>query len=345
MRIFSTEQVSKYHPDKYADQISDAILSACLAQDSNSKVACECLVKGKTVVIAGEITSKAKIDYEKIVRRVAKKLRYEVDEIINLISEQSVEINSAVDKQELCAGDQGIMFGYAYNDTYSFLPKGFDLANHIIHRLEKDVETNEKTILKGDAKTQVSIDLDTDEVKTILVSACHKENYSLLEVQKYLSDLLKDLIPANCEVILNPAGTWTIGGPIADCGLTGRKIVCDQYGGYCAVGGGAFSGKDPSKVDRSATYMARKIAVELVKKFNLKSCKVQLSYMIGRKEPMSVEMEYELKKDLKYDKLPDLKSDILDVYDLSPSGIIKYLNLLDIDYETYSSGNHMERIK
>ncbi len=344
MRIFTTEQVSKYHPDKYADQISDAILSECLRQDKNARVACECLCKGKTVVIAGEITTTAKINYEEIIKRVAKKLKYEVDEIINLISEQSVEINSAVNRDELCAGDQGIMFGYAYNDTYSYLPIGFDLANHIIHRLEKDTEQNPKTILKGDAKTQVSIDLDTDEVKMILVSVCHLEGLTIKEVETYLIKLLDELIPASATLIINPAGTWTIGGPIADCGLTGRKIVCDQYGGYCAVGGGAFSGKDPSKVDRSATYMARKIAVDLVKKFDLKTCEVQLSYMIGRKEPMSVEFKY-TKKDKEYSLLPELKKDILDVYDLTPTGIIKALNLLDIDYESYAEGNHMEKIK
>ncbi|MDY6062887.1 MAG: methionine adenosyltransferase [Erysipelotrichaceae bacterium] len=344
MRIFTTEQVSKYHPDKYADQISDAVLAECLRQDKNAHVACECLCKDKTVVIAGEITTTAVIDYEAIIRRVAKKLNYEVEKIINLISKQSPEINGAVSKEELCAGDQGIMFGYAYNDTYSYLPIGFDLANHIIHRLEKDTEQNAHTILKGDAKTQVSVDLDTDEVKTILVSVCHKEGLTLEEVKKYVKDLLAELVEDGVELIINPAGTWTIGGPIADCGLTGRKIVCDQYGGYCAVGGGAFSGKDPSKVDRSATYMARKIAVDLVKKFDLKTCEVQLSYMIGRKDPMSVEFEYTLKNQ-EYSILPELQKDILAVYDLSPNGIIKALDLLNADYENFAEGNHMEKIK
>lgn len=339
MRIFTTEQVSKYHPDKYADQISDAILSACLKQDSKSRVACETMCKNNTVIIAGEITTKAIVDYDAIVRKVANKLNYQVDEIINLIYTQSFEISSAVNQEETCAGDQGIMFGYACNETDSYLPLGFDLANKIIEIIENDVENNVNTALKGDAKTQVSVDLDTNKVTAILVSVCHLESYNLKQIKAYITNLLKEVIPNDVNLIINPAGTWNIGGPTSDCGLTGRKIVCDQYGGYCAVGGGAFSGKDPSKVDRSATYMARKIAVDLVKKFNLKSCEVQLSYMIGRKDPMSVI----IKPDGDF-KLPDVDY-VLKKYDLSPDGIIKYLDLLNLDYENLASGNHIKYFK
>lgn len=339
MRIFTTEQISKYHPDKYADQISDAILSACLKQDPKSRVACETMCKNNTVIIAGEITTNAKIDYQEIVLSVAKKLNYQVDDIINLISTQSPEIGNAVNQEQTCAGDQGIMFGYACDETDSYLPLGFDLANKIIEKIEKDVENNKDTILKGDAKTQVSVDLDSNKVTAVLVSVCHNENITLKNIQDYIAKLLVDLIPSDAQLTVNPAGTWNVGGPTSDCGLTGRKIVCDQYGGYCAVGGGAFSGKDPSKVDRSATYMARRIAVDLVKEFNLKSCEVQLSYMIGRKDPMSV-----IINPIGKNKLPDVEY-VVKHYDLTPDGIIKHLDLLNLDYELIAGGNHMKYFK
>ena len=266
MRLFSTEQVSKYHPDKFADQISDAILTECLRQDKNSHCGIETLVKDNTVVLSGEITTAAQLDLDAIVRRVAGKLGYTVDEIINIIGKQSQEINNAVvSDEEIGAGDQGTMFGYATRETESRLPFGFDLANKIIATIEKDVEGNSDTIFKGDAKTQVVVDLDAEpgfgSVHSILVSVCHKEGVTLEAVKEKVTDLLSGIFGEQPlpELIINPSGLWTVGGATADCGLTGRKIVCDQYGGYCAVGGGAFSGKDPSKVDRSASYMARSL--------------------------------------------------------------------------------------
>lgn len=332
MRLFSTEQVSKYHPDKYADQISDAILTACLKQDINSHVACETLAKGKTVIIAGEITTNAKVDYEAIAKGVAKKLCYEIDDFINLITEQSQEINRAVNSDEqIGAGDQGIMFGYATFETESRLPKAFDYANKIIRMIENDVPNG---VLKGDAKTQVTIDLDTNEMKTTVISVCHIEKLTIHELRKYVTKLLIEAgLYDDCETfIINPAGTWNIGGPIADCGLTGRKIVCDQYGGFCQVGGGAFSGKDPTKVDRSASYMARRIAVDLVNKFNLKSCMVQLGYAIGLANPVSVIAEADGKT--------DFNRYIKENYDLTPKGIINHLGLYSINYEILSEGCH-----
>jgi S-adenosylmethionine synthetase len=267
MRLFSTEQISKYHPDKYADQISDAILTECLSQDRNSHCGIETMVKDNTVVLGGEITTNAKVDYIDIVRRVADKLGYTVDAVINLIGKQSHEINEAVtSEKKIGAGDQGIMFGYATAETESRLPFGFDLANKIIAAIEHDIETNPNCPFKGDAKTQVTVDLDAEptlaSVQTILVSVCHKEMVTLDDVKAEVTKLIQSIFGENSlpELIINPSGTWTLGGPTADCGLTGRKIVCDQYGGYCAVGGGAFSGKDPTKVDRSASYMARHLA-------------------------------------------------------------------------------------
>lgn len=346
MKLFSTEQVSKYHPDKYADQISDAILTECLKQDKNSHCGIEAMVKGNSVVLGGEITTKAVIDCDAIVRRVAHKLGYQVNEVINLMSKQSPEINAAVESDgNIGAGDQGIMFGYACKDTDSYLPYGFDLANKIIKTIENDVENNGVSILKGDAKCQVTVDLDEEQnikaVKEILISVCHRENLEIEIVQRYVEYLISDLLNGfEGKLTINPSGTWTIGGPTADCGLTGRKIVCDQYGGYCAVGGGAFSGKDPSKVDRSASYMARKIAIDMLKEYGLKESFVQLGYAIGKSEPMSVWVEGKNESGVKF----NLSEVVEKHYDLTPKGIIETLNLLNIDYETLAEGCHYRRI-
>lgn len=332
MRLFSTEQVSKYHPDKYADQISDAILTAALRNNERAHVAVETMVKDNVVVLGGEVSNAGWLDYEAIVRQVGHKLGYWVEKVINLIGQQSQEINNAVESDEaMGAGDQGIMFGYATSETESYLPYGFHLANQIIKAIENDVEHNAATILKGDAKTQVTVDLDTNEIHTVVVSVCHKEWLELNYVKDYITRLLSDLVPAD-KLLINPSGTWTIGGPQADCGLTGRKIVCDQYGGYCAVGGGAFSGKDPSKVDRSATYMARNIAVALVRQFELKTCEVQLGYAIGVAQPVSVQAIDENGK--------DYADWVKDHFDLTPRGIIRHLDLYDVDYEKLAEGCH-----
>ena len=338
MRLFSTEQISKYHPDKYADQISDAILTECLKQDQNSHVAVECMVKDKVVVLGGEITTNAVVDFVSVVRRVAAKLNYQVESIINLIGKQSQEINAAVNNHsDMGAGDQGIMFGYACSETDSYLPYGFDLANKIIKRIEDDVETNEKTILKGDAKTQVTVDLDTKEVKTVIVSVCHKPVMSITDLYKYITELLSGLVEKD-KLVINPSGTWIVGGPTADCGLTGRKIVCDQYGGYCAVGGGAFSGKDPSKVDRSATYMAREIAKDIVRDYGLDECQVQIGYAIGVAHPVSLDIAAKLNG--KEVNTKEIIQHTWKKYDLTPRGIIKHLDLYNKDYEKLAEGCH-----
>lgn len=343
MKLFSTEQVSKFHPDKYADQISDAIVSACLEQDPQSRVACEVMVKDKTIILGGEIRTNAKVNYKAIARRVAKKLHYRVDKIINLIGQQSNEIYNGT-SNDLCsvgAGDQGIMFGYACNETDSYLPFAFDLANRIISLIEQDVENNKKSILKGDAKTQITTDLDMQQnigaIHTILISVCHKKHKSLEYVQQYVKNLLQPILRGfNGKLIINPAGTWTIGGPTADCGVTGRKIVCDQYGGFCPVGGGAFSGKDPSKVDRSAAYMARNMAVDIVKTFRtVKTCQIQLAYAIGVVEPISVNILTDGVN------APDnIYKYIKGKYRLTPTAITNELGLLYWDYEKVAEGCH-----
>jgi len=365
MKLITTEQVSKYHPDKYSDQIADAILDACLQQDDKARVACEVMVKDNTVVLSGEISTTANIDYEDIVERVARKLRYNVDKVINLVGYQSREISEAVDRDELItAGDQGIMFGYASREVADSLePFGLALANAIIKVIEEDVE-RKGSILRGDAKCQVTVDQDkvklnnivyyngspqllTDYkgVRKILISACHNYGVGLEEVKSYITGLLDFAFPGltsinEIEIVINPAGTWTIGGPTADCGLTGRKIVCDQYGPYSPVGGGAFSGKDPSKVDRSAAYMARYLAKYLLRITpTANECTVQLSYAIGEPSPFSVNVNSH------NPELKDIEEEWIALinrnFDLTPQGIIKFLNLLNRNYEIISEGWHL----
>ena len=345
MSMFSTEMVSKYHPDKYADQISDTILTEILRSDPDAHVACETLVKDDTVVLGGEITTTAKPDYNAVVKSVGDRLNYKVGKVINLITTQSPEIENAVDSDErIGAGDQGMMFGYAVKGGKYYLPYGQEVAIDIIRAIEKDVADNPNTIFQGDTKTQVTTDLSaTGFVKpldTILISACHKEGYSLSQVQNRILGLLEDNgIPTAARMLINPAGVWTFGGPAADCGLTGRKIVCDQYGGYAPVGGGAFSGKDPSKVDRSGCYIARRIAVDMVRKYEFESCTVQIAYAIGVSEPVSVSASGLDAHSRRIDVSNEVKSS----YDLTPRGISDYLNLTKLDYSVISGGNHMIR--
>ena len=341
MRLFSTEQVTKYHPDKYADQISDAVLTACLQEDPESRVACECLVKGGTVVLAGEITTTAKVNYAEIATRVARKLGYTASNIITYIEQQSPEIAGGVKSgDDLCAGDQGIMFGYATKETESGLPYALDLANNLCKLLENNT-AQPNSALKGDAKVQVTVDLekprDDRSLVEILISVCHKEQYTLEEIRNYVENIVEysGIDIGEARLNINPAGRWTIGGPAADCGLTGRKIVCDQYGGFCPVGGGAFSGKDPSKVDRSAAYMANYIARDLVKNNDIEYAEVQLAYAIGEAQPMSVHVETN-RRDI--DRT--LAEIVAEQYDLSPAGIIKFLDLLNVDYEKLAEGCH-----
>lgn len=354
MRLFSTEQVTKYHPDKLCDQISDAVLDACLAQDPNSHVACECMAKGETIILAGEITTTAKVDYAGVASRVCARLGYHAANVLTYIEEQSHEIAKGVNEgsAEQGAGDQGMMYGYATNETPSKLPFGFDLANRIVKRLE-EAAAEENSVLKGDAKTQVTVDMDAEpdilSVKKILVSACHKDVMDFSGVKAYVGALVLDVIQSQCktseifdralsniEITVNPAGPWTLGGPAADCGLTGRKIVCDQYGGYCPVGGGAFSGKDPSKVDRSGAYMARKIACDLVDEYELKWCEVQIAYAIGQANPVSITVDN--------NKKLNLVGVVTAKYDLTPAGIIKALGLKRPMYEKLAGGCHFREV-
>ncbi|MCD8308914.1 MAG: methionine adenosyltransferase domain-containing protein [Clostridia bacterium] len=348
MRLFSTEQVSKYHPDKICDQISDAVLDACLKANPQSRVACECMAKGSMIILAGEITG-VTMDFGAIASSVAGNLRYYVDRVLTWLDYQSPEIAKGVDAGG--AGDQGMMYGYATAETDSLLPYGFDLANRIIAAIEDDTENNPKTLFSGDAKCQVTVDLDEPDlaqsVRRVLVSVCHRAG--LNETKQRVKDMLYDLgiDEARTEIIINPAGIWTIGGPAADCGLTGRKIVCDQYGGYCPVGGGAFSGKDPTKVDRSGAYMARKIACDALRRYDLDKCEVQLAYAIGMPQPVSVSVMPKPKGQASSEDAAILGEIITEwvtkTYDLSPRGIITELDLLNRNYEKLAGGCHFRK--
>jgi S-adenosylmethionine synthetase len=325
------------------------------------------MAKGETIILAGEITTAANVDYAAVARRVCEKLGYHAARVLTYIEQQSPEIAAGVKEgsDEQGAGDQGIMYGYATNETSSKLPFGFDLANRITKKLEEAAaETN--SMLKGDAKTQVTVDLDEtptlSSVKKILVSACHKEVFDFDIIKTYIGSLIWSVIDdvaqdeqqkvdarKNIELIINPAGPWTIGGPAADCGLTGRKIVCDQYGGYCPVGGGAFSGKAPSKVARSGAYMARKIACDLLHRYDLRECEVQLAYAIGQARPMSINVRTKLKANRATEDDRRMIEEIAEEwvaknYDLTPAGIIKALGLKRPIYEKLAGGCHFREV-
>lgn len=360
MRLFSTEQVSRFHPDKMADSVSDTLLTFILRQDPYARVAIECMLKSGHCFLAGEYTTSSGITDDDLVRVANEKLR-ELDIEFKTkdyrftveLSRQSVEINHAVVQEngDIGAGDQGMMFGYATRETESLLPFGFDLANKIIARIEEIVIENNFKILKGDAKCQVTVDLDKkpnmDSVHTVLISVCHQPEYSLETIQEFIkTNVIEKLgIPTNgkVKILINPAGSWTIGGPVADSGLTGRKIVCDQYGGYTPVGGGAISSKDPSKVDRSAVYMARHLATRIIKEIpEINTCEFQLAYAIGVTEPVSVSYKYTIKHGFgkhrgEFNKHIDK---IIGEYDLSPKGIINHLKLLLLDYGKIAGGCH-----
>jgi S-adenosylmethionine synthetase len=304
---FTSESVSAGHPDKVADQISDAILDAYLAQDPKAKVACECLITTGLLIIAGEVTSTAKVHHTAIAQKVLERIGYNNDavgfnhntaEIRNVIHTQSPEIfNSVVDGG---AGDQGIMFGHACNDTPELMPLAITLSHQIVQKLEQ--LRNDATLpwLRPDAKSQVTVTYDENgpvSVDKVVVSTQHSEDISQAElhaavIHHALEPILRDWIKIKQpEYMINPSGSFLIGGPHGDTGLTGRKIVVDTYGGSCPHGGGAFSGKDPSKVDRSAAYAARYIAKHLVASGVVTKCNVQLSYAIGVSEPTSIHIE------------------------------------------------------
>lgn len=340
-KLFTSESVSEGHPDKLCDYISDSILDECIKGDKNSRVACEVAVGKNMVFVTGEITTNAKIDIEKIVRRTIKEIGYfgdtdidykTCDVVIN-ISKQSLDIALGTNDLVGGAGDQGMMFGYACSETKNYLPLGFVLAHKLTKRL---TDVRKKRIIDGigaDGKSQVTVEYDGDIVKrvdTVLVSVQHKDSKDISELRKEIKRevidyvIPKDLIDDNTIVLINPTGRFVVGGPLGDSGLTGRKIIVDTYGGYARHGGGAFSGKDGTKVDRSAAYMARCIAKNVVANKYAKKCEVQLSYAIGIKEPISIYLETFGTNTIDEDEIIEK---IVNTFDLTPQGIISFLNL------------------
>ena len=354
--LFTSESVSEGHPDKVADQISDAILDAYLKQDPNSKVACECLITTGQLIIAGEITSTAEVDAVSIAKEVIRDIGYTHSEYgfdcntaayINLLHQQSPEINSSV--IDGGAGDQGLMFGYATNETKELMPLPIILAHKIMERQSELRKNGTLDWLLPDAKSQVTVRYENEvpvSIDTVVVSTQHKANVTQETIRRevinqiilpVINEYIKDSKP---EFLINPSGSFTIGGPHGDTGLTGRKIIVDTYVGSCPHGGGAFSGKDPSKVDRSAAYAARYVAKHIVASGLADRCTVQLSYAIGVAEPTSIYVNTH-----GTGKTDDesIIAKIRKVFDLTPNGITKTLNLRQPIYLKTASYGHFGR--
>ncbi|WP_091206202.1 methionine adenosyltransferase [Oribacterium sp. WCC10] len=341
--LFSSEQVSNGHPDKICDQISDAIVTDILQHDKAGRIAAETTIKDFEITILGEVTTNYDPDYEKLTRDVLKKIGLtDIDKynIRILISKQSPDIAMGVDNDG--AGDQGMMFGYATNETEELLPIPYVLSNRALLKLrEFNLKDGFKT-LRPDAKAQVSFDYKTHRIDTFLISTQHAEETSLDKVREIVSAIMKETaeelsLNTDFRILVNPTGRFVLGSSFADSGLTGRKIIADTYGGAAHHGGGAFSGKDPSKVDRSAAYMARKIARDIVTAGKADRCEVQLAYAIGVAEPVSVYVDCFGTEKEDCNKIWD---DIKHNYDLTPKGIINSLKLRDVDYNLVSSYGH-----
>ena len=354
--LFTSESVSEGHPDKLCDQISDAILDECLKQDPNARVACECFITTNLLIIGGEIRVKGTIDYESIARRVICNVGYENEEwgidgntceIKIVIDEQSNDIAMGVD----CggAGDQGIMFGYATNETSSYMPLPISIAHDLVLLATKLRKNNTFKNARPDMKSQVTIDYsDPNNLKidTILMSIQHDEKRNKVEFEEFVKEHIMDEIAKKYQMntdykyLINPTGRFVIGGPKGDTGLTGRKIVVDTYGGMARIGGGAFSGKDATKVDRSAYYMARYITKNIVAADLCDKCELQLSYGIGIEEPLSIFIETFNTEKIAKDKIINI---IKNNFDLTPKGIVETLELKQPIYLQTSVGGHFGR--
>jgi S-adenosylmethionine synthetase len=361
--LFTSEAVSGGHPDKLADQISDGVLDALFAKDPYSRVACETMVTTGMVVIAGEITTKAYVDMQKIVREVIRDVGYTESPmglsadhcaVLIAIDEQSPDIAMGVNEdptkgKDGGAGDQGLMFGYACNDTPELMPLPIALSHRILNRLTDARKKGEVNWLRPDSKSQVTVEYDGHtpvRIDTVVVSTQHAADVSNETIRKYIieqiikPELPEHLVSDKITYHINPTGRFVVGGPHGDCGLTGRKIIVDTYGGWGRHGGGAFSGKDPTKVDRSAAYMARYVAKNIVASGVAERCEVQLAYAIGVSEPVSVYVDTE-----GTGKIPDAKiCDIVrELFPLSPSGIIKHLDLRRPIFRKTAAGGHFGR--
>ena len=363
--IFTSESVSEGHPDKVCDQISDAILDAYLKEDPNSRVACETLIKNNMVVVAGEITSAGAPNLEPIIRNVINEIGYNDDElgfngdnceIQNFIFQQSPDIAQGVNEGEgenleQGAGDQGLMFGYACNETATLMPAPIDLSHKLVKKQSEVRKNGALSWLRPDAKSQVSVVYGEggkviQGISAIVLSTQHDEGISQADLKEaVMEEIIKPIIPSewmldNTKVFINPTGKFVIGGPVGDCGLTGRKIIVDTYGGMARHGGGAFSGKDPSKVDRSAAYAARYVAKNIVNSGYADYCEIQVSYAIGVAEPTSININtFGTEKT----DLSQLESLVREKFDLRPKGIINMLDLKRPIYQDTAAYGHFGR--
>jgi S-adenosylmethionine synthetase len=350
------------HPDKLADQISDGVLDAMFAQDPMSRVACETMVTTGLCVIAGEITTKATVDLQQVVRDVVRDVGYtDADmgisadhcSVLVAIHEQSPDIAMGVDDdaaagKDIGAGDQGLMFGYACNDTPELMPLPIALSHRILNRLTEARKKGEVKWLRPDSKSQVTVEYDGNtplRVDTVVVSTQHAADVSKQEIEKFIikkivEPSLGEWASDDITYHINPTGRFVVGGPHGDCGLTGRKIIVDTYGGWGRHGGGAFSGKDPTKVDRSAAYMARYVAKNIVASGLADRCEVQLAYAIGVSEPVSVCVDTEGTGKIDDARLCEL---VREVFPLTPAGIIKHLDLRRPIYRKTAAGGHFGR--
>ena len=350
---FTSESVTEGHPDKLCDYISDSILDEYLKQDENSRVAVETFASKDSIVIAGQVTSKGQVDIESLVRERIKEIGFDSEETdmdyrkcridIN-ITKQSSDIAMGVDVGG--AGDQGIMFGYACNETKNYMPYAIDMAHKLSKRLTEVRKNGEIPYLRPDGKTQVTVEYENDKpkrIETILVSTQHKSDIDMETLKKdVIEKVIEYVVPANMmdehtKIYINPTGRFVIGGPLGDTGLTGRKIIVDTYGGYSRHGGGAFSGKDASKVDRSAAYMLRHIAKNIVANGLADKCEIQVAYAIGMKEPLSIYVNTFGTGKVTEEEIVYL---IREKFDLTPDGIIQYLNLKKPIYTDTTNYGH-----
>jgi S-adenosylmethionine synthetase len=354
--IFTSESVSMGHPDKVSDQVSDGVLDALLAQDPQSRVACETLCTTDFVELAGEIRSDAKVDFEQVARQVIREIGYTSDdigfnadtcEVSVRLHQQSADIAQGVDADG--AGDQGLMFGYACNQTEEYMPLPIALAHRILNRLTQLRFAKDVDWLRPDSKSQVSVKYEDGKpvgITAIVVSTQHAESVEQSTIHEYIREsVVKPTIPASLlsadtKYHINPTGRFVVGGPHGDCGLTGRKIIVDTYGGWGRHGGGAFSGKDSTKVDRSAAYMARYIAKNLVAAGLATDCEVQLAYAIGVADPVSICVDTHGTADVSEEKLADV---VREIFPLTPQGIINHLKLRRPIFRKTAWGGHFGR--
>jgi S-adenosylmethionine synthetase len=359
--VFTSESVSEGHPDKVADQISDAVLDAILTQDKRGRVACETLIKTGVVIVAGEVTTSAWVDVEALVRKTVLDIGYDSSDmgfdgascgVLNVIGKQSPDIAQGVDRKDARkqgAGDQGLMFGYATNETDVLMPAPITLAHRLVKRQAEVRKKGTLPWLRPDAKSQVTLRYENDKpvgIEAVVLSTQHSDDISTRALREAVMEeilipvLPKKWIDSRTKYHINPTGRFVVGGPVGDCGLTGRKIIVDTYGGFARHGGGAFSGKDPSKVDRSAAYAARYVAKNIVAAGLADRCEVQVSYAIGVAEPTSIMIETFGTGKVTRERLTQL---VRKHFDLTPYGLREMLDLVRPIYQMTASYGHFGR--